>query len=93
MLDFLENTTIETGLAKEEKETLDEIKKAVMRLVVYALSTDSKMDELFNDQHLLSRLMKMMTNPVDVVHQCAVYALGNLARSGTTMINARSFRV
>ncbi|ORE02065.1 ARM repeat-containing protein [Rhizopus microsporus var. microsporus] len=81
LLDFLENTTIETGLAKEEKETLGEIKKAVMRLVVYSLSTDSKMDELFNDQHLLSRLMKMMTNPVAVVHQCAVYALGNLARS------------
>ncbi|ORE20916.1 ARM repeat-containing protein [Rhizopus microsporus] len=81
LLDFLENTSIETGLAKEEKETLGEIKKAVMRLVVYALSTDSKMDELFNDQHLLTRLMKMMINPVDVVHQCAVYALGNLARS------------
>lgn len=92
-MDFLENTTIETGLAKEEKETLGEIKKAVMRLVVYALSTDSKMDELFNDQHLLSRLMKMMTNPVDVVHQCAVYALGNLARSGMAVIITCSFRV
>jgi hypothetical protein len=47
------------------------------------------MDELYNNQELLSRFLRMATSKSDVVHQCAVYALGNLARSGkeTTLID------
>lgn len=82
LLDFLSNTSIETDLDAEDKEKLSEIKKAVMRVVIYATSTDSKMDSLYNNQHILSRFLAMMSSPIDVVQQCAVYALGNLARSG-----------
>ncbi|EIE84734.1 hypothetical protein RO3G_09444 [Rhizopus delemar RA 99-880] len=81
LLDFLSNTSIETDLDAEDKEKLSEIKKAVMRVVIYATSTDSKMDSLYNNQHILSRFLAMMSSPIDVVQQCAVYALGNLARS------------
>ncbi|KAG1394320.1 hypothetical protein G6F60_010934 [Rhizopus arrhizus] len=83
LLDFLSNTSIETDLDAEDKEKLSEIKKAVMRVVIYATSTDSKMDSLYNNQHILSRFLAMMNSPVDVVQQCAVYTLGNLARSET----------
>ncbi|RCH80117.1 hypothetical protein CU098_003270, partial [Rhizopus stolonifer] len=41
----------------------------------------SKMQELYNNQHVLSRFLSMATSKSEVAHQCAVYALGNLARS------------
>ncbi|KAG1473491.1 hypothetical protein G6F56_000924 [Rhizopus delemar] len=81
LLDFLENTDNEVDLDTEDKEKLQEIKKAVLRVVIYATSTDSKMNELYNNKHVLSRFLEMMNSPIEVVQQCAVYALGNLARS------------
>lgn len=86
LLDFLENTDNEVDLDTEDKEKLQEIKKAVLRVVIYATSTDSKMNELYNNKHVLSRFLEMMNSPIEVVQQCAVYALGNLARSGTHIV-------
>jgi hypothetical protein len=81
LLDFLENTDILSS-GKEEKERLESIRKTVSKIAIYATSTDSKMDELYNDQQVLSRFLKMASSENEVVHQFAVYALGNLARSG-----------
>lgn len=80
LLDFLKNTDILIN-DKEEKERLEEIRKTISKIAIYATSTDSKMDDLYNNQQLLSRFLKMAKNENEVVHQCAVYALGNLARS------------
>ncbi|KAI8079536.1 armadillo-type protein [Gilbertella persicaria] len=80
LLDLLENSEIELE-DKQDKEKLEEIRKTINKIVVYATSTDSKMQELYNNQHVLSRFLSMATSKSEVAHQCAVYALGNLARS------------
>ncbi|KAG1116269.1 hypothetical protein G6F42_013736 [Rhizopus arrhizus] len=80
LLDFLENTEIEMQ-EKDEKEKLEEIRKTMSKITIYATSTDSKMDELYNNQRLLSRFLHMAKSESEVVHQCAVYILGNLART------------
>lgn len=80
LLDFLENTDIEIQ-EKDEKEKLEEIRKTMSKITIYATSTDSKMDELYNNRQILSRFLDMAKNKSEVVHQCAVYILGNLARS------------
>lgn len=81
MLDFLENTDLLIS-DKEEKERLEEVRKTVSKIAIYATSTDSKMNELYDDQEVLTRFFKMASSENEVVHQCAVYTLGNLARSG-----------
>ncbi|KAI9280758.1 armadillo-type protein [Sporodiniella umbellata] len=81
LLNFLENTSVEKDLDAEDKEKIQEIKKALLKVVIYATSTDSKMDELYNNKEVLSRFIKMMNSPIEIVQQCGVYALGNLARS------------
>lgn len=81
LLDFLENTDLLIS-DKEEKERLEEVRKTVSKIAIYATSTDSKMNELYDDQEVLTRFFKMASSENEVVHQCAVYALGNLARSG-----------
>jgi preprotein translocase subunit SecF len=81
LLDFLENTEIEIS-DKEEKEKLEEVRKTISKISIYATSTDSKMDELYNNRQVLARFLSMAESKSEVVHQCAVYALGNLARSG-----------
>ncbi|KAG2199927.1 hypothetical protein INT47_009253, partial [Mucor saturninus] len=80
LLDFLENTDLLIS-DKEEKERLEEVRKTVSKIAIYATSTDSKMDELYDDQEVLSRFLNMASSENEVVHQCAAYALGNLARS------------
>lgn len=81
LLNFLENSDIEMD-DKEDKEKLEEIRKTLSKIIIYATSTDSKMDELYNNQKLLSRFLTMANSKSEVVHQCGVYILGNLARSG-----------
>jgi preprotein translocase subunit SecF len=83
LLDFLENTEIEIN-DKEEKEKLEEIRKTMSKISIYATSTDSKMNELYNNSQVLARFLSMAKSKSEVVHQCAVYVLGNLARSGKT---------
>lgn len=85
LLDFLENTDILIS-DKEEKERLEEIRKTVSKITIYATSTDSKMNELYDNQPLLERFLKMAGSENEVVHQCAAYILGNLARSGNNNI-------
>ncbi|KAF1802814.1 armadillo-type protein [Mucor lusitanicus] len=80
LLDFLENTDIETQ-EKDDKEKLEEVRKTMSKITIYATSTDAKMDELYNNRHLLSRFLDMAKSKSEVVHQCAVYILGNLART------------
>ncbi|GAN11293.1 ARM repeat-containing protein [Mucor ambiguus] len=80
LLDFLESTDIEMQ-EKDEKEKLEEIRKTMSKITIYATSTDSKMDELYTNRHLLSRFLDMAKSKSEVVHQCAVYILGNLART------------
>lgn len=80
LLDILENTNVLMN-DKEEKERLEEVRKTISKIAIYATSTDSKMNELYNDQSVLSRFLNMASIEDGVVHQCAVYALGNLARS------------
>lgn len=80
LLDFLENTEIEMQ-EKDDKEKIEEIRKTMSKITIYATSTDSKMDELYNNRHILSRFLDMAKSKPEVVHQCAVYILGNLARS------------
>lgn len=70
---------------KEEKERLEEVRKTVSKIAIYATSTDSKMDELYDNQEVLSRFLNMASSENEVVHQCAAYALGNLARSGKNL--------
>lgn len=81
LLDFLENTEIEMN-DKEEKEKVEEVRKTISKISIYASSTDSKMDELYNNPQVLARFLSMAKSKSEVVHQCAVYVLGNLARSG-----------
>ncbi|KAI9485570.1 MAG: armadillo-type protein [Benjaminiella poitrasii] len=79
LLDFLEYSKIED---EEDKNKLEDIQKTVSKIAIYASSTDSKMNELYDNQLILSRLLEMAKNKEsEVVHQCAVYILGNLARS------------
>ncbi|GAA5800342.1 hypothetical protein HPULCUR_005769 [Helicostylum pulchrum] len=85
LLDFLENTDVLIS-DKEEKERLEEIRKTVSKITIYATSTDSKMNELYDNQPLLERFLKMSGSENEVVHQCAAYILGNLARSDTHCI-------
>lgn len=70
---------------KEEKDRLEEIRKTISKITIYATSTDSKMNELYNNKALLERFLKMAANENEVVHQCAAYILGNLARTGKTL--------
>lgn len=44
---------------------------------------DEKMEPLFNDQALVQRFLSWAKSEDENLIQCAVYALGNLARSGT----------
>lgn len=80
LLDFLENTDVLVS-EQQEKEKLEDIRKTVSKIAVHATSSDLKMNALYDDQELLSRLLSMASSENEVVHQCAVYALGNLARS------------
>ncbi|CEP14143.1 hypothetical protein [Parasitella parasitica] len=80
LLDFLENTEIELD-DKQDKEKLEEIRKTMNKIIVYATSTDSKMEELYNNDRILSRLLAMAKSKSELVHQCAVNILGNLART------------
>lgn len=80
LLDLLENTEIELQ-EKNEKEKLEEIRKTISKITIFATSTDSKMDELYNNRRILSRFLEMAKSNSEVVHQCAVYILGNLART------------
>ncbi|KAI7902649.1 armadillo-type protein [Cokeromyces recurvatus] len=76
LLDFLEYSKVE----KDDKERLEDIQKTASKIAIYASSTDSKMNELYDTQ--LERFLNMAkNNESEVVHQCAVYILGNLARS------------
>lgn len=88
LLEFLEKSDIEME-EKEDKEKLEEIRRTSSKITVYATSTDSKMNELYNNHELLSRFLTMAKSESEVVHQCAVYILGNLARSG----NHSNFKV
>ncbi|KAI9364191.1 armadillo-type protein [Pilaira anomala] len=80
LLEFLEKTDILIN-DKEEKDRLEEIRKTISKITIYATSTDSKMNELYNNKALLERFLKMAANENEVVHQCAAYILGNLART------------
>ncbi|KAK4514550.1 uncharacterized protein ATC70_002148 [Mucor velutinosus] len=80
LLDFLQNTDVELQ-EKDEKEKLEEIHKTMSKITIYATSTDAKMEELYSNRHMLSRFLDMAKSNSEVVRQCAVYILGNLARS------------
>ncbi|KAG2233918.1 hypothetical protein INT48_004406 [Thamnidium elegans] len=70
LLDFLENTDILIS-NKEEKERLEEIRKTISKITIYATSTDSKMNELYDNQLLLERFLNMAGSENEVVHQYA----------------------
>ncbi|KAI8340386.1 armadillo-type protein [Choanephora cucurbitarum] len=80
LLDFLENANLDEE-EQEEKEKLEDIRKTMSKVIICATSTDSKMESLYNNQQLLSKLLAMAKNESEPVHQCAVYILGNLART------------
>ncbi|KAI8361761.1 armadillo-type protein [Blakeslea trispora] len=80
LLDFLENAKLDVD-EKEDEDKLEDIRKTISKITICATSTDSKMDTLYNNQQLLSKFLTMAKSESEAVHQCAVYILGNLART------------
>ncbi|KAF7729761.1 hypothetical protein EC973_003839 [Apophysomyces ossiformis] len=84
LLDFLEEAYADD---EEEQKQLSEIQQTISKIAVFATSSDQKMAELYENEELLKRFIGMMESSSDVVHQCAVYALGNLARTDAHCID------
>ncbi|KAG0168891.1 hypothetical protein DFQ30_004204 [Apophysomyces sp. BC1015] len=80
LLDFLEEASLDDGDDEETKQ-LVEIQQTISKVAVFATSSDEKIEELYKNKELLARFMTMMESSSDLVHQCSVYALANLART------------
>ncbi|KAI9304355.1 armadillo-type protein [Cunninghamella echinulata] len=65
----------------DEMEKLQEIKRTISKVIVYATSSDDLIDPLYNDKAFLSRLFEMAKSKTEVIHQTAIYIIGNLART------------
>ncbi|KAI8639876.1 armadillo-type protein [Parasitella parasitica] len=80
LLEFLEDTEFELD-DKQDKDKLKKIRENMNKITIFAASTDSKMEELYKNDRILSKLLAMAKSKSEVVHQCAIYVLGNLART------------
>lgn len=73
---------LEVYTDEEEKQRFKEISRTITKVVVFCTSPDEKMEPLFNDQALVQRFLNWVASSDESLIQCAIYALGNLARSG-----------
>ncbi|CDH56371.1 hypothetical protein RO3G_09444 [Lichtheimia corymbifera JMRC:FSU:9682] len=89
LLDFVEHAELpdEEENDEEEKKQFEEIMTTVTKCVVCAISSDSKMNELYKNDHLLGRFIGWARSKSEVLAQTGVYALGNLARSDEICID------
>ncbi|KAI8144162.1 armadillo-type protein [Fennellomyces sp. T-0311] len=82
LLDFLENAEFDAEEADEdEKKQFEQIQISVSKVIVCATYSDSKMKELYNNKALLSRLLSWAGSDSEILAQCGIYVLGNLART------------
>ncbi|KAI7882556.1 ARM repeat-containing protein [Lichtheimia hyalospora FSU 10163] len=89
LLDFVEHAELpdEEENDEEEKKQFEEIMTTVTKCVVCAISSDSKMNELYKNDQLLGRFIGWARSKSEVLAQTGVYALGNLARSDEICID------
>ncbi|KAI8374497.1 armadillo-type protein [Radiomyces spectabilis] len=88
LLEFLQQAALDPEEDTEEnKKQFEEIQKTISKATIYITSPDAKLEEFYNDKDLLSRFIDMAKSDSEVVHQCAVYILGNLARTDAHCID------
>ncbi|KAI9492634.1 armadillo-type protein [Zychaea mexicana] len=82
LLDFMEKAELKDEDADEEDtKHFEQIQTSVSKVVVCATYSDSKLEELYADKELLSRFMSWATSKSEILAQCGIYVIGNLART------------
>lgn len=83
LMDFIEYSQPPANSPEPFLKKYGEWKGAAVRAVVGVFSADSNMDPLFNNQNVLSRLLRWLTVGLerDDLQICSALALGNMARN------------
>ncbi|CAO3625455.1 unnamed protein product [Cunninghamella blakesleeana] len=81
LMAFLDDKVCLNDADDEDVEKLKDIKRTISKVIVYATSSDTLIAPLYNDKSFLSELFKMVKSKSEVLHQTAIYIIGNLART------------
>ncbi|KAG2221049.1 hypothetical protein INT45_009707 [Circinella minor] len=82
LLEFMEKAELEDEDADEDDtKQFEHIQTSISKIIVCATFSDSKLKELYGNKELLSRFISWSTSESEVLAQCGIYVLGNLART------------
>ncbi|KAI9261671.1 armadillo-type protein [Phascolomyces articulosus] len=81
LLEFMEKAELEDTEDEDDVKQFEQIQTSLSKIIVCATFSDSKLKELYANKELLSRFLSWSTSESEILAQCGIYVLGNLART------------